>query len=231
MKYENGYFDADGTRQYFHLLMISYKGIATAKPVVTPIMDKEADGNTILDVALKSSTVKFPGNMPKIQMDQAIITGVKIAFSNLTRVPVWKDFLSNALHMYTKKALHKTHCIRIEYEYGFALGQVSALISFEVITITNVRNMLLGKLQDSVAKESLQQCLNVESNPKLLASRQIYPRNIQMAVLFTNRMTSHVMASPQLSEYYPETITRISPNLSDLVAAETFRSLQASFLQ
>lgn len=228
-KYGNGHFEGpNGIKLYFHLTMICYKGIGFAKPVIQFKEDKDRNGDAMLDIGLKSNTVKFPGTMPKKQSAQAIGMGLKSAISNLARVQDWNGFLAAALHLQTNKPLHKTYCIRIKFEFGFSLGQMAGLTSFEVMTITKARNVFRDTL-DTVAKESFEECLNVESSPMLLASRLRYPRNIQLAVLFTNETTGNLFAVPQMAPYKPETTTRVSPELSDRVAAELFRRLQAAF--
>jgi hypothetical protein len=212
----------DGERRYFHFLLLDYKGITALKPVAIPMSERDPD-NTLLDLALKSNTVKLPNAMPKIQWHQTIQTNLKSQIAILRGAPDWSEFLFMAMHMKTKRPLHKTHCVQIEFEYGFPLGQVSGLSSFEILPIKKARQMF-----SEAKSEALEQCLNVEGNPKLLASRHRYPRNIQLAVLLTNKMTSHVFAAAEMTEYDSKSISRISPNLSDREAASRFARLQAS---
>ncbi|KAL3917781.1 MAG: hypothetical protein SGILL_004548 [Bacillariaceae sp.] len=141
----------------------------------------------------------------------------------------WSTFIFNALHLYSKKPQHKTHCIRIDFEFGFQLGKLSKLIKYEVLSLQAAHSMISDSKTKTPEEKRfvLENCLDVERSPRLLASRAMYPRNILIPVLFINQMAPFFLTSPNLSEFIPETVRpKLSIPQSHRQAELMFQRLQ-----
>jgi hypothetical protein len=51
------------------------------------------------------------------------------------------QLLHHGLQLFSKKPRHKTHCIAINFEFGFGLRQLTALKSYEIITLQKAREI------------------------------------------------------------------------------------------
>ena len=142
----------------------------------------------------------------------------------------FSNFLVFALHMHTKReAKHRTHCVRVDFEFGFELGKVVDLNEFHVIPLQSARESVERNEHFSPAakQQLLEMYLNVESSPQLLASQRMYPKNVLLPVLYVNKASGIVFITPNLSEYDPRTITRkLSSKVSDVKAKTSFEQMR-----
>jgi hypothetical protein len=143
-----------------------------------------------------------------------------------TNISAWTAFVHHSFRLYSKKPLHKTHALLINYTFGRQLGQVKAVTSYELISLSEARRLAESCGDREQTRFALEHVLDVENSPRLLQSRVWRPKNILLPLIFVSHLDSvFAMFQPTLSELLEH--ANISLNSSDQQAQRSFRVLQA----
>ena len=132
-------------------------------------------------------------------------------------------FLHSSLHMATKKPLHLTHIVLVNFSFDFDLGKVARLENYELVILEKARSLARESLSGDEANRVLLDILNPEHSPTLLQSRIMRPHNQLLVVAFLNKPSKTLLMVPNMSELFPNT-NRISAKKSDRDAAQNFQN-------
>ena len=217
--------DVDDTRD--HCLILMYKNIGSIVPLKILCATPKSPYNDILGI-MKLNYVKIP-TITNVDWTNKLLANLKFQVQHLKQRAAdnWHGLLNHGLRLCTKKPRHLTHCIMLDLEFGFDLGQICGLEKFDIITLPNARDIVTQGKNREEASHSLQNALDVKRSPTLLASRSRYPNNILLPVLIVNKTTGIVIVDPNMLEYFPATIR---PKLS-AVHSDTEANLHFSLLQ
>eukprot|EP00539_Tryblionella_compressa_P018866 CAMPEP_0178875504 /NCGR_PEP_ID=MMETSP0747-20121128/9784_1 /TAXON_ID=913974 /ORGANISM="Nitzschia punctata, Strain CCMP561" /LENGTH=218 /DNA_ID=CAMNT_0020542973 /DNA_START=34 /DNA_END=690 /DNA_ORIENTATION=+ len=130
---------------------------------------------------------------------------LKLQLEAVRRHPSFEPFLTNALRIETQKqSRHKTHVITVELNLGTELGQILGLKEYEVTPVAKVienlsKNVEQGIMTQQGLEKYKTEYLDLENAPELLRSRQQYPNNALLPVIFYAR-NSVLYVMPNFSE-------------------------------
>ena len=212
-----------------HCLILLYKNIGSIVPLKIACAVPKRPYNDVFGI-MKLNYVKIP-TITNVDWTNKLQANLKFQIQDLKQRAAdnWHGLLNHGLRLCTKKPRHLTHCIRLDIEFGFDLGQICGLEEFDIITLQTARDIVTQGKNREEASHTLQNVLDVKSSPTLLASRSRYPNNILLPVLIVNTTASIVVVDPNMSEYFPATIRpKLSTVRSDTEAILHFSLLQAA---
>jgi len=211
----------DGNCLHYALLLCN--SMASIKPLVFPIRSRPWDDcvNLSKQIALKSRLFEKWAVPFQVNWNSQLQV--------LRRTEEYTGFLYNAFHVLSKTPRHKTHAIVIDFEFGFGLGQVGALNSYEALPLEDVRNMLRAhpEMSEAERRNVLDNMLDVENSPTLIKSRAARPKNVLLPVVFRHvAQKQHMLFMPNMGEILLGGQHFESVKNCDQVADENFRRLQ-----
>jgi len=142
----------------------------------------------------------------------------------------FKSFILYITHLLSTKPRHKTHTVIIHYKFGFDLGKISALASYEVVTIKASRKQFREGATfptEADKKFMMDHMLDVE-NSSMLKKARTTNRNIVMVPVIYGCNPTHRTCVP---------IFVVNPGLgsdstehNDQMANECFQRVQSAAL-
>jgi hypothetical protein len=139
----------------------------------------------------------------------------------------WTAFLHHSFRIYSKKPRHKTHALLINYSFGRELGQVKAITSYKLVSLSEARRLAESCGDREQTRFALENVLDVKNSPRLLQSRLLRPKNILLPLVFVGQLDSvFAMFQPMLSELF-EHAPNIPLKFSDQQAEGFFQMIKA----
>ncbi|GFH49335.1 predicted protein [Chaetoceros tenuissimus] len=87
-------------------------------------------------------------------------SNILIQVGNLKQSPAYCKFALNALQLFSKKHMYETHRIIVHFKTGKAIGQITKLLKYEVIPISefNKANNKLATFGSREGREKIEEC-------------------------------------------------------------------------
>jgi hypothetical protein len=122
---------------WLHIVLVMYLGVGSLKPTHIPTI---APRNTWEQITflMKRDKVHSPSFADR---PVKLLSNLKSVINRLQLNKNRTQLLHHGLQLFSKKPRHKTHCIGINFEFEFGLRQLTALNSYEIMTLQKAREI------------------------------------------------------------------------------------------